>query len=120
MRTGPRRALERQLGALTAAKRPKTAKYRTSVTIHSHARDVAQVFVSDPNRYHHPATDTKDSPVQLLTIDEVAERLATTDRHVRNLIYRGELPKIKVGHLVRISDVQLAEFIERRTLRATA
>ena len=41
-------------------------------------------------------------PASLLDIAATAERLATTERHVRELIYRRQLPHIKVGRLIRV------------------
>jgi excisionase family DNA binding protein len=38
---------------------------------------------------------------QLLTIDQLAERLGTTVRHVRRLVADRRVPYIKVGRLVR-------------------
>jgi excisionase family DNA binding protein len=40
--------------------------------------------------------------VALLNVAQTAERLGTTERHIRELIYRRELPYIKVGRLVRV------------------
>jgi excisionase family DNA binding protein len=38
---------------------------------------------------------------QLLTIDQLADRLGTTVRHVRRLVADRRVPYIKVGRLVR-------------------
>ena len=43
----------------------------------------------------------------LLDVKATAERLATSERHVRELIYRKELPYFKVGRLVRIDSDEL-------------
>lgn len=43
----------------------------------------------------------------LLDIKATADRLATSERHVRELIYRRDLPYIKVGRLVRIDTADL-------------
>jgi excisionase family DNA binding protein len=52
-------------------------------------------------------------PSRLLTIPEVAERLAVSERFVRRLLFDGRLPKVKVGgRLVRIDERDLEAFIE--------
>ena len=43
----------------------------------------------------------------LLNVAQTAERLGTTERHIRELIYRRELPYFKVGRLVRIDSDDL-------------
>lgn len=50
----------------------------------------------------------------LLTLDEVAARLGTTNRHVRNLQYLHGLPTVKVGHLVRVDETDLDAWIDAR------
>ena len=45
-------------------------------------------------------TDLSTIP-QLLTIDQLAERLGITVRHVRRLVADRRVPYIKVGRLVR-------------------
>jgi excisionase family DNA binding protein len=54
----------------------------------------------------------------LLTVREVADRLNITERLVRELLYRGELPKVKVGRLVRISEESVEQYVQRRTVPA--
>ena len=48
----------------------------------------------------------------LLDVPATAERLATSVRHVRELIYRNELPYIKVGRLVRIDSDDLDAWLQ--------
>ncbi|WP_088289402.1 helix-turn-helix domain-containing protein [Kineosporia sp. A_224] len=45
---------------------------------------------------------------QLLAVDEVAERFRSSEKHVRRMIRRGELPCVRIGRLVRVrvSDVE--------------
>lgn len=50
----------------------------------------------------------------LLTIPEVASRLALGRSHVYQLIMRGEIPSIKIGKSRRVPAGTLEEFIERR------
>ena len=49
----------------------------------------------------------------LLTADEVAERLRTTARFVRRLVAERRIEYVKVGRLVRFEPRALAEYIER-------
>ena len=49
----------------------------------------------------------------LLTIREVAERLAISRRHVFRLISRGELAAIRIGKVTRVRILDLEQFIER-------
>lgn len=44
--------------------------------------------------------DTQSIP-QLVTIDQLAERLGTSVRHVRRLVAERRVPYVKVGRLVR-------------------
>ena len=48
---------------------------------------------------------------QLLTLEEVAERLHTSRRHVYMLCQRGIIPTVAVGRRVRIDPDRLEEFI---------
>jgi len=50
--------------------------------------------------------------VSLIDIPTAADKLATTERHVRELIYRREIPYLKVGHLVRFDTDELADWID--------
>jgi excisionase family DNA binding protein len=48
----------------------------------------------------------------LFTLDETAEYLRTTERHVRRLVEERRLPFVKVGKFVRIRRVDCDAFIE--------
>jgi excisionase family DNA binding protein len=48
---------------------------------------------------------------QLLTVEEVARRLAVATRTVRRLIDRGELIAHRMGRVVRVSEDDLEQFI---------
>jgi excisionase family DNA binding protein len=51
----------------------------------------------------------------MLTVKAVAKVLGVSVRSVRTLIALGELPVVRVGaHSIRVSQVDLTEFIERR------
>ena len=56
----------------------------------------------------------------LLTVKDVAERLKVSDRYVRLLIARGELPAIKLGRAVRIGVTDLIDFLEEHKAKDAA
>lgn len=54
----------------------------------------------------------------LFTQSEAADYLGVTPRQIDRLLRRRELPKIKVGGLVRISRADLDAYIESRRVEA--
>jgi excisionase family DNA binding protein len=50
--------------------------------------------------------------VQLLTVEEAAERMSTSVRFIRRLIAERRIEFVKVGRHVRISEPALAAFID--------
>ena len=79
-----------------------------------------------PDRRHErahtvPAAAPRWSPPALLTIDDVARRIVSSDRHVRRLIKRGELPAHGLADLVRPGNLRetLRFFLERAGNRST-
>jgi len=52
-----------------------------------------------------------------LSAQTVAERLSISVKTVRRYLKTGKLPSIKIGKLRRISEDDLAEFIEKRKFR---
>jgi excisionase family DNA binding protein len=50
---------------------------------------------------------------ELLTGEEVAERLKTTPRFVRRLVAERRITYVKVGRMVRFEPEAVAEYIER-------
>ena len=63
-------------------------------------------------RTHAATTATpRRVPPALLTVEDVAEHLVASPRHVRRLIARGELPVHRIGRLVRISPADLARLV---------
>ena len=54
----------------------------------------------------------------LLTADEVAERLRATPRFVRRLVAERRIAYVKVGRLVRFEPAAVAEYIERNRVAA--
>jgi excisionase family DNA binding protein len=49
---------------------------------------------------------------QLLTIDQLAERLGVSIRHVRRLIAERRVPYVKVGWLVRFDPAEIASWLD--------
>lgn len=49
---------------------------------------------------------------QLLTIDQLAEQLGITVRHVRRLIAERRIPYLKVGKLVRFDPAEIATWLD--------
>ena len=48
---------------------------------------------------------------RLLTMEEAAERLCTTPRHVRRLVFERRIAYRKVGRFVRFHPDDLAEYV---------
>ena len=49
---------------------------------------------------------------ELLTIDQLAERLGVSIRHIRRLIAERRVPYIKVGWLVRFDPAEIAAWLD--------
>jgi excisionase family DNA binding protein len=49
---------------------------------------------------------------QLLTIDQLAERLGVSVRHVRRLVAEKRVPYLKVGKFVRFDPVEIGEWLD--------
>lgn len=47
-----------------------------------------------------------------MTVKDVADRLKVSDRYVRLLIARGDLPAVRLGRAVRIGVTDLVAFLE--------
>jgi len=56
--------------------------------------------------------------MSLLDIKEAAERLGTTERHMRALIANRKIAYIKVGRLIRFDPSALDEWIKANTITA--
>jgi excisionase family DNA binding protein len=56
---------------------------------------------------------TDDNP-QLLTIDQLAQRLGITVRHVRRLVAEKRVPYYKVGRLVRFDPAEITIWLGTR------
>ena len=48
----------------------------------------------------------------LLTIEQIAEHLGVTVRHVRRLVAERRIPYLKWGHLLRFDPADIAEWLE--------
>jgi excisionase family DNA binding protein len=49
---------------------------------------------------------------KLLTMDELAERLGVTQRHVRRLVAERRVPFLKVGRFVRFDPAQIVTWLD--------
>lgn len=49
----------------------------------------------------------------LLTIDQVADQLGITTRHIRRLVAERRVPYLKVGRLVRFDPTEIANWLDR-------
>ena len=55
--------------------------------------------------------------VQLLTVPQVADRLALSRRSVEYLIHGGELRTVRFGRSVRVTETALAQMVALRERR---
>jgi excisionase family DNA binding protein len=53
-----------------------------------------------------------DAVPQLLTIDQLAERLGVSIRHIRWLIAERRVPYLKVGRFVRFDPAEIAAWLD--------
>ena len=54
----------------------------------------------------------------LMTPEEAADVLGTTERHIWRLIRQGELPKVKIGDKVRVHKDDVAAYVEQQRIPA--
>jgi excisionase family DNA binding protein len=50
---------------------------------------------------------------QLLTIDQLVERLGVSGRHVRRLVAEKRVPYLKIGKFVRFDSAEIATWLDR-------
>ncbi|HTW06430.1 MAG TPA: helix-turn-helix domain-containing protein [Acidimicrobiales bacterium] len=50
---------------------------------------------------------------QLLTMDELAERLGVTHRHVRRLVAERRVPFLRVGRFIRFDPAQISAWLDQ-------
>ena len=56
---------------------------------------------------------------QLLTMEELAERLGVTHRHVRRLVAERRAPFLRVGRFIRFDSTDVAEWLRSTRVPAT-
>ena len=54
----------------------------------------------------------------LLTVKDLAERWQVTERYIRMLLKRGELPYLKIGKLVRIPPDAAEAFVQDKAVES--
>lgn len=54
-----------------------------------------------------------DEVPQLLTMDQLAERLGVTHRHVRRLVAERRVPFVRVGRFIRFEPVEIAAWLDQ-------
>ena len=59
---------------------------------------------------------TNETVPHLLTIDQLAEQLGTTTRHVRRLVAERRVPYVKVGWLVRFDPAEIIVWLDDRRM----
>ena len=63
--------------------------------------------------------DTKALP-RLLSIEQLAEHLGVTERHVRRLVAERRVPFLKVGKFIRFDPAEIAKWLNANRLGAIA
>lgn len=49
----------------------------------------------------------------LLRIDELAQRLGISERHLRRLVQERRIPSLKVGHFVMFDEREIATWVDQ-------
>jgi excisionase family DNA binding protein len=62
---------------------------------------------------------TADTLPNLLDIDQLAEHLGTSRRHVRRLIAERRIPYVKVGRLIRFDPADVSKWVDDRRVAGT-
>lgn len=57
--------------------------------------------------------DTADRLPQLLSIEQLAEHLGTSVRHVRRLVTERRVPYLKIGHFIRFDPAEIARWLDQ-------
>jgi excisionase family DNA binding protein len=57
-------------------------------------------------------TTSPDTLPRLLTIEQLADHLGSTPRHVRRLVAERRVPYLKVGRFVRFDPVEIATWLD--------
>jgi excisionase family DNA binding protein len=56
---------------------------------------------------------------KLLTMDELAERLGVTHRHVRRLVAERRVPLLRVGRFIRFDPGEISAWLDRFRVSAS-
>jgi excisionase family DNA binding protein len=56
---------------------------------------------------------------KLLTMDELAERLGVTHRHVRRLVTERRVPFLRVGRFIRFDPADISKWLDRARVTAS-
>ena len=59
-----------------------------------------------------------DALPELMTMDQLAERLGVTRRHVRRLVDERRVPFLRVGRFIRFDPVEIADWLNRSRVRS--
>lgn len=62
---------------------------------------------------HRQPQDERGRLPHLLRIDELAERLGVSVRHLRRLVQERRIPSLKVGHFVMFDEDEIAGWLEQ-------
>ncbi len=52
-----------------------------------------------------------DALPELMTIDQLAERLGVTQRHIRRLVDERRVPFLRVGRFIRFDPAEIADWL---------
>ncbi|MEK6579732.1 MAG: helix-turn-helix domain-containing protein [Bdellovibrionota bacterium] len=71
--------------------------------------------------YNYPPSRAEpifeNQEIKLLEITELAQFLSCTEKHIRNLVFRREIPFVKVGRLVRFNVGEIRSWLQERSHR---
>jgi len=54
-----------------------------------------------------------DAVPQLLTMDQLAERLGVTHRHVRRMVAERRVPFVRVGRFIRFDPAEISAWLDQ-------
>jgi len=77
--------------------------------------DNGQLPVPIPGRPNGGALFFENPANRLLNTAELSRWLNCTQKHVRNLVFRREIPFIKVGRLVRFNVAEIQMWLQERS-----
>ncbi len=59
-----------------------------------------------------------DALPELMTTDQLAERLGVTRRHVRRLVDERRVPFLRVGRFIRFDPAEIADWLNRNRVHS--